>query len=74
MDLGSSKFKKLRLPKPAILVGAGISGYEAGEMWHLLDAQFGIPVSLIEKGDLSRERLQGLHAPFYGSWELCRNG
>lgn len=36
-DLGSSNFKTVKKPKVAILVGDGISSYEAGEVWYLLD-------------------------------------
>jgi hypothetical protein len=59
VDLGSPSFSPLELPKPAILVGSGVSFLQAGEAWHLLDERFGMDVSVIEgdmvhRADLSR--------------------
>lgn len=33
-----------------MVVGSGVSGYEAGEVWHLLDQRIGMPVT---KADIS---------------------
>lgn len=46
-SLGSNNFASLREPKIAMLVGDGVSVADAGEMWHVLDARFSIPVSLV---------------------------
>jgi len=35
-------------------VGEGVDSYEAGEMWHLLDARYGMKISLIEASELSK--------------------
>lgn len=48
IDLGSPNLKPLRQPKPLLLVGSGISPYEAGEVWHLLDYRFGVELPLVE--------------------------
>lgn len=49
IDLGSTKFEPLELPRIALVVGGGVSSYGAGEVWHLLDYRFGIPVTLLTK-------------------------
>jgi hypothetical protein len=46
-SLGSSDFMTLRKPEIAMLVDGGVSANEAGEMWHLLDARFEIPITMI---------------------------
>lgn len=48
VDLGSSKFVSITRPGLAMLVGAGVSATDAGEVWHLLDQRFNIPVSQLE--------------------------
>ncbi|HMP98351.1 MAG TPA: M14 family zinc carboxypeptidase [Cyclobacteriaceae bacterium] len=47
VSLGSPSFSTLREPKIALLVGDGVSSNDAGEIWHLLDTRFHIPVSLV---------------------------
>lgn len=59
-DLGSPGIEPLSLPKPAILVGRGVDAYAAGELWHLLDHRFEMPVALL---DLEVTRPQDLE-PF----------
>ncbi len=54
VDLGSPSMRALELPRVALIIGTGVSPYEAGEAWHLLDERFGMPVSLIERDALSR--------------------
>ncbi len=58
IDLGSPSMIPLESPKVAILVGLGISAYEAGAAWHLLDQRFEIPVSLLDTSRLSRAALE----------------
>jgi hypothetical protein len=47
IDLGSPSIRTLDKPKIMMLVGDGVSSYEAGEVWHLLDYRMGIPVSMV---------------------------
>ena len=47
-DLGSSKFQSLTKPTIAMVVGTGVNATDAGELWHLLDQRFNIPVSQLE--------------------------
>lgn len=62
VDLGSGSFETLRLPKVGLVVGDGVSSYDAGEAWHLLDQFFGIPVTKIEGDELARTNLQAFNA------------
>ena len=47
VSLGSSSFQTLKKPQVAMLVEGGVSPTDAGELWHLLDTRFHIPVTLI---------------------------
>jgi hypothetical protein len=57
IDLGSSNFKRIQKPVIATLVGPGVSGYEAGELWHLLDQRFDIHHTMISTEDIDRVNL-----------------
>ena len=57
IDLGSSNFKALKKPKIAILVGDGINSYDAGEIWHVLDTRYDIPVTKLSTKNLGRADL-----------------
>jgi hypothetical protein len=46
VDLGSNSMKQLRTPKCLLLVGSGISAYNAGEVWHLLDQRYDMRLTL----------------------------
>ena len=52
MDLGSRNFASIPLPKVLLLVGEGVASYDAGEVWHHLDARMEIPVHMVDKRDL----------------------
>ncbi len=54
IDLGSSNFVVVEMPKIALVVGTGVTFTDAGEVWHLLDQRFGIDVSLLEATALNR--------------------
>jgi hypothetical protein len=47
-DLGSSSFVPLIKPSVAMKVGAGVNATDAGEIWHLMDQRFNIPLTLLE--------------------------
>lgn len=53
IDLGSNNFNNLRKPEIAIIGGSGTSQYEIGEAWHLLDTRYNIPVTIIDKPQMS---------------------
>ena len=48
VDLGSPSIRPLEPLRPMIVSGKGVSSYEVGETWYLLDHRFGIEVSLVE--------------------------
>ncbi len=47
VNLGSRTLALIEKPEIAMLVEDGISSNDAGEIWHLLDNRFDIPVSLV---------------------------
>ena len=48
IDLGSNNFRKVQEPKIAMFVGDGVSSYEAGEVWHLLDTRVHMPITKLQ--------------------------
>ncbi len=57
MDLGSRGLRPLEKPEILMVAGDGVSSYSAGEIWHLLDHRFRIPVVLIKPSQISRTNL-----------------
>lgn len=55
IDLGSNRFVKVN--KPEILVFAGESSGDAGEIWHLFDQRYQIPVTLAETSEINSMNL-----------------
>lgn len=58
-DLGGPSARVVQRPEVAILVGRGLSSNRAGEIWHLLNHDTGLPVTLLDvdrvaPGDLDR--------------------
>jgi hypothetical protein len=47
IDLGSNSFIPLRKPSVIMFTGDGSSSNETGEIWHLLDTRFEIPVTMV---------------------------
>lgn len=58
IDLGSEKFKKIRLPKVLMLGGAGVQSTDAGEIWHLLDQRINIPLTVADIETANRVSLE----------------
>lgn len=57
VDVGSGANRTLTPTRAAMLVGPGVSAYEAGEIWHLLDQRVGMPISKIDVANLGRANL-----------------
>ncbi len=57
IDLGSNNFRSLKKPNAAMLVGKGISSYEAGEIWHLMDTRMHMPITKIPLSNFARLNL-----------------
>ncbi|MGZ8545656.1 MAG: M14 family zinc carboxypeptidase, partial [Flavisolibacter sp.] len=53
-DFGSSRFTALTKPTIAMLVGQGVNALDAGEIWHLMDQRFNIPMSHLEISTFNR--------------------
>lgn len=53
-DLGSNFNQTVEKPKPLMIIGSGVSGYEAGEAWHLLDQRIGMPITKVDVTNISR--------------------
>ncbi len=52
INLGSNQFSTIKLPKIALLTGTGVTSYDAGEIWHLLDQRYNIPITKITTTNL----------------------
>ncbi|WP_458626776.1 M14 metallopeptidase family protein [Winogradskyella sp. PC D3.3] len=57
IDLGSRNFSNLELPKIALLVGEGMTSYDAGEIWHLFDTRYDIIATKLDTKNFSRADL-----------------
>ena len=54
VDLGSRAFGPVRAPRVLLPMGEGVSSYEVGQLWHLLDQRVGMPVTKVDVGDMGR--------------------
>lgn len=57
INLGSPSFSSLEKPEILMLVDNGVSSYDAGEIWHLLDQRYDMPFSMLPLGNLARADL-----------------
>ncbi len=57
IDLGSNLVGAATKPKVIMVVGEGISSYEAGEIWYLMDSQLGMPITKVNTEDMGRVNL-----------------
>jgi|TARA_B110000967_G_scaffold209967_1_gene269021 hypothetical protein len=57
IDLGSNDFINISKPNIALIVGEGVTSYDAGEIWHLLDTRYQIPITKIKKSNLFSQDL-----------------
>ena len=48
IDLGSGSFSNIKMPKIMLFGGNGTSPTDVGEIWHLLDTRFNMPVSIVD--------------------------
>lgn len=47
VSLGSPNFDNVKKPQVMMLVGEGVSPYDAGEVWHLFDQRYKMDISLV---------------------------
>ena len=77
-SLGSSSFVTLKKPEMAMLVGEGFSPTDAGEVWHLFDTRFNIPLTLIPVDVFNRSSITRYNTiiipPTVGSIQISESG
>jgi hypothetical protein len=77
-SLGSSSFLTLKKPIIAMLVGDGFSATDAGEVWHLLDTRFKMPITLLTWDVFNKSSISKYNTivipPTYGSNPLNESG
>jgi len=54
VNLGSPSFAALDQPSVLLVVGRGVTSYDAGEVWHLLDQRYDMAVSMVDMDRLGR--------------------
>ncbi len=54
IDLGSNNFAAIKKQKVAMLVGDGIYGNDAGEIWHLFDQRFDMHITKLDMNYFNR--------------------
>jgi hypothetical protein len=54
VDLGSASIAPVRRPSVMLFAGNGTSATDVGELWHLLDTRYKIPVSLVDVDQFNR--------------------
>lgn len=57
INLGSREFEALKPQKVALIVGGGITSYDAGEIWHLFDQRYDIKITKLDVRNLSGTNL-----------------
>lgn len=57
IDLGSSKFVSLTTPEILMFIGGSVSSRDAGEIWHLFDTRYKVPITMAEVSRLGRINL-----------------
>jgi hypothetical protein len=77
-SLGSSSFLTLKKPEIAMVIGDGFSATDAGEVWHMLDTRFNIPVTLIPVDVFNRSSINRYNTiiipPTSGGVQISENG
>ncbi|WP_296637483.1 M14 family zinc carboxypeptidase [Polaribacter sp.] len=55
IDLGSNNFRAITKPKVAMIVGDGVAGNDSGEIWHLFDQRFDMPITRLDTRNFNRK-------------------
>ena len=53
IDLGSNLFKTIKKPAVGLIVGDGITPYDAGEIWHLFDQRYDMTLTKLDVKDIN---------------------
>jgi hypothetical protein len=54
IDLGSGFSVPVKKTTALMLIGNGVSSYEAGEVWHLLDQRINMPITKVDVSNIGR--------------------
>jgi len=54
IDLGSNNFRAITKPKVAMMVGDGVASNDSGEIWHLFDQRFDMPITRLDTRNFNR--------------------
>ncbi len=57
IDFGSNSFTRIEKPKVLMITGSGIRSTSAGEIWHLLDYRFRMPITMVDQNRFGRINL-----------------
>ncbi len=57
VNLGSNQLRPLKAQKVAMIVGDGVTPYDAGEIWHLFDQRYEMHLTKLDVRDLSGTNL-----------------
>ncbi len=57
IDLGSRLFEAIEPVKVGLVVGEGISPYDAGEIWHLFDTRYDMRITKLDTRNMGRDDL-----------------
>lgn len=53
ISAGHPAFKNIEMPKCMMIVGNGVTSYQAGEVWYFMDKHIGSSIVMIDKNQLS---------------------
>jgi hypothetical protein len=72
IDLGSNNFSDVKKPSIAVIGGNGSNSSEVGEMWHLMDQRYHMPLTILDQNniggvDLDRYTVIILTGSLFGS-------
>ena len=58
VDLGSPSMNHLELPRVMMVVDGSVTSYDAGEVWHLLDQHYNIPITMVSSRNVNSNLLK----------------
>lgn len=74
INLGSGRMEILKKPEVAVITGEGAHAYTSGEMWHLMDVHYGMPVTLLDGNRIGRVDLDRYTTICISGWNLDKLG
>ncbi len=74
INLGSGRIERLKKPEVAIITGEGSHAYTSGEMWHLMDVNYGMTVTLLDGNRMESVDLDRYTSLCISGWNLDKLG